>query len=184
MKKTIGLYGVVIFSLVAWASFAGAENLAGVDIHGYLSQGYMKSSNNNYLATTEDGTFEFNEMGLNFSIEFDKLRIGAQLLSRDLGEFGNNDIVLDWAMGDYQFNELFGVRAGKIKIPMGFYNQGRDVDMLRIPVLLPGSIYDEGTRDMLNTYEGIGVYGLFYSPMGELDYEAYYGTVNVDEDTI
>jgi methyl-accepting chemotaxis protein len=40
-------------------------------------------------------------MGLNVSIEYDKLRIGAQLISRDLGEYGNLDVVLDWAMTNH-----------------------------------------------------------------------------------
>ena len=84
----------------------------------------MESSGNNFLdSDSEDGTFEINEVGLTFNATVtDKLRIGAQILSRDLGEDGNNDIELDWAFGDYRVTDRFGVRAGKLKLPIGLYN--------------------------------------------------------------
>ncbi len=162
-----------------------AYDVEGVSIHGYISQGYLKSDDNNYLAYTEKGTFEFTEVGFNLSKDFDKLRVGLQVLSRDLGEFGNNEIELDWALGEYHYKDFLGFRIGKIKMPLGFYNQERDVDMLRVPVFLPSSVYDEGMRNLMNTYQGVGIYGV-YTPsfIGELDYEFFYGSTNVDIDSI
>ena len=144
MKSNQFFIGVLICSFTLFVSTAGAFSAADVDIHGFASQGYLKSDDNNYLANTEDGTAEFTEVGINFSKEFDQLRIGLQLLSRDLGDYGDNEIYLDWAMGDYRFNEMLGIRIGKVKTPVGLYNQERDLDMLRIPVLLPAAVYDEG----------------------------------------
>lgn len=185
MKFRIIYCGVIVLLLSFNVCVVSAFNAAGVDIHGFLSQGYLKSDDNNYLANTEDGSAEFTELGINFSKEFDKLRIGLQLLSRDLGDFGNNEVELDWAVGDYRFNEKVGLRVGKVKTPVGLYNQERDLDMLRIPVLLPASVYDEGARDINNTYQGIGFYGFFdLQVAGELEYELFYGGLNVDENSV
>jgi len=37
MKKTLGLLGILFLWVIAWTPYASAQNLAGVDIHGYLS---------------------------------------------------------------------------------------------------------------------------------------------------
>lgn len=182
--KTIH-YGLLLFLFLFNASIVSAFDVAGVEIHGFISQGYLKSDDNNYLANTEDGTCEFTEVGINFSKEFDKVRIGLQLLSRDLGDFGNNDIKLDWAIGDYRFNDLLGIRIGKVKMPMGLYNQERDLDMLRTSVFLPSAIYDEGTRDFNDTFQGAEIYGdLDARALGSFEYELFYGTTNVDEESV
>ena len=186
MKKMI-MIPVVTLTCLLMLSFglAGAFTVEGVDIHGFIGQGYLKSDDNNYLADTEDGTAEFTEMGINFSKEFDKLRIGFQLFSRDLGEYGNNEIELDWAVGDYRINEMIGIRAGKVKMPLGFYNQERDLDMLRTSVLLPASVYDEAQRGLVSTFQGAGVYGLLDGRVaGEFEYELFYGGTSVDNDSL
>jgi hypothetical protein len=52
MKKAFGLYGAIILSIILnAASSAVAESQSDVNIHGYISQGYMKSSDNNYRPT-------------------------------------------------------------------------------------------------------------------------------------
>ena len=115
-----------------------AFDLKALEVHGFVSQGYLRSTDNNYLAKTEDGTTEFNDVAINVSTTLtDKLRVGCQFLARDLGDAGNNKVVLDWGYGDYHFRDEIGIRIGKVKRPMGFYNEGRDVDILRTWVLLP-----------------------------------------------
>ena len=72
----------------------------------------------------------------------------------------------------------FGVRAGKIKLPIGFYNEGRDTDVLRPMVFLPQSLYDEMRRDILNAVVGAGIYG--YLPAGaagSIQYQIVYGAL-------
>ncbi|GBC63154.1 hypothetical protein DENIS_4147 [Desulfonema ishimotonii] len=106
MKKGV-LWTAVICAVILSGSNASAAELGGVDIHGFISQGYLKSDDNNFLGNSEDGSFQFNEMGINFSRELtDKLRIGVQFFSRDLSAVGNNDVVVDWAYGDYRWRRL------------------------------------------------------------------------------
>ncbi len=119
-------------------------------IHGFLSQGYINSVGNNFFADSKDGTFQINEVGLTIASQVkDQLRLGLQVFPRDLGRDGNNELRLDWGYADYHHADWLGVRLGKIKRPMGLYNEERDSDFLRPMAFLPQSIYDEVRRDML-----------------------------------
>ena len=54
-----------------------------VSVHGFVSQGFILSSRYNYLAKSKQGSAEFSEIGLNFTVPVtEKLRVGMQLFSR------------------------------------------------------------------------------------------------------
>lgn len=152
------------------------------EIHGFVSQGFLKSSQNNFLAQSERGSFEFNEVGLNFTEKItDRFRIGMQLFMRDLGPIGNYKPQFDWFYLDYQFFDWLGLRAGRTKIPFGLYNEINDVDAARVPILLPQSVYPTQNRDYLLAQTGFEVYGRTpYSSLGVLEYRAYGGTIYLD----
>ena len=156
-----------------------------VDIHGFITQGYLVSDENNFMADTEgNGTFQFNEAGINFASDVsERLRLGVQFIARDLGKMGNKEVSIDWAVADYSVTDWLNVRAGKAKMSHGLYNYERDVDMLRAFVFLPQSIYTEGWRDSVNAINGVGAYG--YVPMGivgNLTYHTDLGTTSVKND--
>jgi phosphate-selective porin len=147
-----------------------------VQVHGSFGAGYIKSSNNNYMnIESEDGTFQFNDLLLNSTIVLtDSLTAGAQLYSHDLGNFGNNDIKLDWAYLDYNFNEAFGVRLGRVKLGLGIYGNLWDIDAARTGCFLPMSTYMINFRDTLASTDGGQVYGtLPMGPGGSMDYQAH-----------
>lgn len=152
-----------------------------IRIHGFVSQGYLRSDKNDFsFAGTEDGTFQFNEMGISFATEpTDRLRLGMQFLSRDLGQLGNNEIEIAWAFADYHHRDWLGLRAGKIKRPYGLYNRSRDVDAARPFVLLPAMAYDEVPRETYAATTGVAVYGRLACG---LSYEFQYGTMQIEED--
>lgn len=156
-----------------------------IDIHGFISQGYMMSSDYNFQTLgSKNGSFEFSEMGLNFSTDLsDNLRAGLQIISRDFGTLGNNDVHIDWAYGDYSFSDNFGLRLGRIKTPMGFYNETRDIDMIRTSVLLPQSVYNETFRDFMTAINGAEIYGIFsLADAGSLQYRLQVGTTGFDSE--
>jgi hypothetical protein len=105
-----------------------------------------------------------------------------QLLSKDLGQYGNNEINLDWGYADFRFRDDTGLRLGRMKEPYGLYNQLRDIDMLRTPALLPQSVYDETWRDMFS-FNGISLYGNRELGIVNTDFEFYAGTIDVAEDS-
>ncbi len=184
MSKKLFLGFVV--SLLIFAEPVSAVEQAGVEIHGFISQGFLWSDKNNCLsAKTEDGSFEFNEIGINFIKELnDRLRVGVQFFSRDLGRTGNNKIEVDWAYGDYRWKDWLGFRVGLMKMPHGLYNENRDQDMLRTFVFLPQSIYPEIERDYYTRIWGGEIYGnIFLDRFGTLSYRGLIGTYTPDKNT-
>ncbi|SHI72767.1 hypothetical protein SAMN02745165_00686 [Malonomonas rubra DSM 5091] len=156
-----------------------------LSINGFLSQGYIHSSDNNIFGESKDGSFQLNEFALTLnSTPMEKLRLSLQLLSRDLGKEGDNDILIDWAMADYRLTDSFGVRLGKVKLPVGLYNQHRDSDFLRPMAFLPQSVYTENKRTMHVGAWGGSIYGnISLGHAGDLDYQAYYGKVDFRDDS-
>lgn len=156
------------------AAPAGVAMAQSVDIHGFASQGYLYSTDNNFLAHSEGGSAEFNEFALNFSSDLtESLRVGMQIYSRDLGPLDNNKIILDWAYGDYRVNDAFGVRFGRMKTPYGLYNEVLDLDAVRPTAFLPQSVYPLNYRDFLLAFNGAVAYGhLETGPVGSWDYQA------------
>ncbi len=156
------------------------DSLSRVEIHGFVSQGFLWSSANDYLfSTTSKGDFRFNEIGINFSASLTrKLHVGLQLFSRSLGYVGGNQIQLDWAYADYRYEDWLGLRMGKIKIPQGIYNEIRDIDQLRSCIILPQSVYPESGRTYASGLLGLGLYGEApIKEFGSLSYEVQGGTV-------
>jgi hypothetical protein len=154
----------------------GAESL---QIHGWASQGAMLSTDNNYLAHTSRGSFEFFEAGLNVTKELGSdVRAGIQVFAQDLGPIGNYNPIIDWAYIDYRPRPWFGVRAGHFKMPLYLYSDQLDADMTRTTVLMPQGVYDQHYRDVLAAVSGVGVYGhVELDAAGSLDYDVYGGTL-------
>lgn len=173
---------VMLLMILITLPLMAQESEKNVYIHGFVSRGYLKSSGNNFLAeNTKEGSFAYGEATINFTATpAEKLRIGAQLYGRDLGTNGNFYMVVDWAYGDYHWNDFLGFRLGRFKNAMGLYSKIRDVDMARVPVFLPQSTYSEGERDMNLAVDGVGIYGnINMGVMGDFEYEAVYGSYNI-----
>jgi hypothetical protein len=117
------------FSLSAWPALAaeiGEEgSLLSVDVHAFASQGFILTTDNNYLANdTTHGSFQLSEVGINFTKAVtDKLGVGVQLFAQDLGVAGNYNAKVDWFYIDYRQADWLGFRAGRVKIPFGLYNE-------------------------------------------------------------
>ena len=211
MKKTIIIAAIVGFVFAAHAHLYASESTVDIealkeqikkelraerpwqdeikswkiDIHGFASQGFLCSDKYNFLAPNSDGgSFSYNEIGINFAKDLtDKLRIGVQFLARDLGDIYNDEPEIDWAYGDYHWQDWLGVRAGILKVPLGLYNETRDVDMLRTSVLLPGGVYHEPYREFMMGLTGVALYGAIpLGPVGGMDYTIEAGTINLADD--
>src|SRR5882724_11010020 len=77
----------LLLTTPVWAQPAATDiDPFALQIHGFASQGFLVSSYNNYLAKSKRGSFEFTEVGINFTKPLtDNLRLGVQLFARDLG---------------------------------------------------------------------------------------------------
>jgi hypothetical protein len=186
-KILMGLASVLLPALLAAFSVGQVEayelnlgtNMPPVDFHGFFSQGFLSSSDYNYLGDTTRGSFLFTEAGLNASFNpFPRTRIAAQGFTYDVGDAGGYDFVLDYALAEYTFNDYFGIRAGRIRRPQGIYNDIQDVDVARTFVLLPQGMYDARWRDFYVSLDGGEFFGtLPLRQTGSLSYEIYGGLV-------
>lgn len=153
-----------------------------LEVHGFVSQGFLMTTDNNYLGHSERGSFELTEVGLNFTKGLtDDLRVGVQLFAHDLGRLGNYQPTFDWYYLDYRLEDWLGLRVGRTKLPFGLYNETNDIDAARVPVLLPQSVYPVGNRDFLLAQTGGELYG--FVPLGgagSLEYRGYGGTLFLD----
>jgi hypothetical protein len=156
-----------------------------LDVHGFVSQGAILSTGNNYLARSKRGSLEFAEVGINFTSQLtDRLRVGLQLFARDLGPIGNYGARADWFYLDYRWRDGLGIRAGRIKVPYGLYNETSDIDAARVQILLPQSVYPIVNRDYLLAQTGVELYGYVdLRAAGALDYRLYGGTIFIDPAT-
>lgn len=155
-----------------------------VQLHGFVSQGLILTTDNNYLAESERGSLEFAEVGLNVTASVSqRLRVGMQLFARDLGPVGDYRATVDWFYLDYRWKDWLGVRAGRVKLPFGLYNDVADIDAAHGVVLLPQSVYPAQNRNFLLAQTGLELYG--YRDLdraGALDYRLYAGTIFLEVD--
>jgi hypothetical protein len=149
-----------------------------VQIHGFVSQGFAYSNQNNYLTMkTSEGSFALTDGGINGSLQItDRLRVGAQVYARNIGNMGEGKAVLDWAFADYKFGDWFGVRAGKVKTAMGLHNDTQDMEFIHTFALLPQSVYSIDQREATIAHSGLDIYGSIpLKSLGTVAYTLYTG---------
>ena len=190
-RRELGIAGrvsIVMVVLAAAPSPAAADSpdtpgqSLDLQFHGFASQGFLVTTDNNYLADSERGSFEFAEAGINLTASLtDRLRTGMQLFARDLGPTGDYRATIDWFYLDYRWKDWLGIRAGRVKLPFGLYNDTADIDAANTVVLLPQSVYPTQNRDFLLAQTGVEIYGYpDLGPAGALDYRLYSGTIFLD----
>jgi hypothetical protein len=142
------------------------EVFQGFQMHGFLTQGYFLTSNNNNLfgESTRGGSLGFTEIGVNASwVPRPDVQLAIQGLSRRAGGAAEGEPELDFALLDYAVAETadrrLGVRGGRVRIPFGLYGDTRDVAFTRPSILLPQSIYFDRTRELAISGDGILFYG-------------------------
>ena len=165
--------------LLAGAPLAAVE-LDSVQIHGFISQGYLITTQTDWFGPTDQGTFEFTEAAINVSAKpRDDLRIGIQLVARDFADSGDNQIEIDWAFADWRATERSGLKVGRIKMPYGLYNESRDLDFDHATVFLPQVVYLPQLRDYTLAINGVMLYGgVDLGGSGQLDASVFGGGQN------
>jgi len=168
-------------ALVLWPGLChpalAFEVFEGFQVHGFLSQGYFLTTNNNLFGSSErGGSLDFTEIGINASwAPRPNLQLAVQFLSRRAGEAAEGEPEFDFGLLDYTAvateDRRIGVRFGRVRFPFGLYNDTRDVAFTRPSILLPQSIYNERTRELAISGDGIMLYGEERSTWGNLALE-------------
>jgi hypothetical protein len=161
-----------------------------LQVNGFLSQSVLSSTDNNYLGKTDDDlSFDFREAGLAAAIQpLPNLRLSTQLLSRRAGANADGSVEIDHAVISYNFIEnadwMLGVRAGRLKSVLGWYNETRDVPFTRPGVFLPFSVYAEIVRDSYFFQDGAMLRGEWRQNLDALTWHVGYHEPRVDRDEI
>ena len=190
MKKKLKVL-FVAFVLNVGILFSAKQSLAMFEtlkFHGFASQGFILTSDNNFFGPSEEGSFKYHEAGMGASIRpAPDLQFSAQVLSRRAGAGDRGGIRLDYALMDYRYvtqeSNLIGVRIGRVHNAFGFYNDTpRHVAFTRPSIFLPQSIYFDRTQNLARSSDGIHLYSEHRSEYGDLLVFLTAGYANVDND--
>jgi hypothetical protein len=170
---------LILFLVCGLAIPVFAQDLSNIQVHGFVTQGLLYSTNNNYLSmNSTNGSLQWTDGAVSFSDSLtDKLRVGIQLHMYQLGQFGGPELAVDWASGDYKVNNWFGIRAGKVKTAYGLFNDSQDVDAVFLWSLLPEPFYPPDNKDFYLSNLGGQVYGSVKlgEKGGKLSYKGFAG---------
>ncbi len=145
-----------------------------VQVHGFASQGFAYSGQNNLLTmNTSSGSGAFTDGGLNMSTTSPIISAsGPKSMTATLANWAAAIPILDWAYGDYRFADWFGVRIGKVKTTLGLYNDTQDDEFLHTWAILPQSVYPLDLRSATLAHTGADIYGRI--PLGSAgDFELH-----------
>ena len=154
-----------------------------VHVHGSLQQGFGVTDQNNVLTMdTTSGSGAMTDAAINATSSLTpKLRAGAQVYLRNIGQLGDGHVEVDWAFADYKFHQAFGVRGGKMKTVLGLYTDTQDMEFLYTWALLPQGTYPLDLRSVTIAHVGGDVYGeAKIGKAGSINYTGYYGILQDD----
>lgn len=180
----------VLAALAACLPPSSAQALEFADgrlrIHGFASQAAVNTTDNRYFGDSPSTSFDFTELGLNASFQADpRLLIAGQVLARRAGDMYDGSPSLDYALIDYaaiaDAERRLGIRAGRIKSPLGLYNETRDVPFTRPGIFLPQVVYYDKVRNLLLSYDGLMGYGDLFTDRGNLSLSLGVGQSVIDE---
>ena len=123
-----------------------------IDLHGYGYQDYAQASANTYLGADRKGTWDNNFVGLVMSATLtEKSKFWAQMEDTATG-----GVAVTWAFVDYELTDSARLHAGRVKFPLGFYNEIIDAKPLQ-PAALEPSLYQSATDLVHDSYQGVGI---------------------------
>jgi hypothetical protein len=174
---------------LAGSPVLGMENVSAerhFQIHGFLTQAYVKTTDNRFFGDSQDGSFDFRELGINASYRITpNLMASAQLLSRAAGDMYNGSPTVDYAQLDYTLHmsetDQYGVMVGRSKNPLGLYDDTRDVAATRPGIFMPQAIYWDRVRNMVLSTDGGLVYAEHTNDLHRFDLRLFAGKTPIDE---
>jgi hypothetical protein len=154
---------------------AVAGNFDAFSVHGFGTQTYFQTSANTYLGADHSGTWDNNFLGLVGAVDLnDKSKLWAQL------EASTADTThFTWFFVDYRLSDDSTVHAGRVKLPLGIYNDTIDTKFLQQSSLEP-ALYQAAADLVSDAYTGVGYdYNQRLGAAGNISWQ-FYGGNNYD----
>jgi hypothetical protein len=165
---------------VPCAASAQVASLENLQVHGYLTQGYAQAQKSGFAGIPTDPTADYRTAALQFRYAItDNDNAVVQLRHRRLGvgayASAEPEVELNWAFYQHKFGGV-AVKAGKMPVPKGIYNEVRSVGTLLPFYRAPIGAYMEG----FETIDGAAVANTFdLRKAGSLESQAYGGGFGV-----
>ena len=175
VKRHLGTTVMCFTGLLATAGYAtGADFGNGVELHGYGTQTYMQSATNIYLGADDLGTWNNNFLGLVGTVNLnEKSKLWAQLEASS--STTNSAATFTWMFVDYQVSNDLRAHVGRVKYPLGLYNEIINAKFLQLSSLEP-SIYQTAADFVHDAYNGIGLdYDQHFGSAGKVIWQIYGG---------
>lgn len=136
----------------------------GLQIHGFASLTGVWTSANRFYGDSPDWSWDDIEVGLNVSYRLSpRLLLSGQVITRKAGDMDDGTPSLDYGLIDLSLvktaDQDLGVRLGRIKNPLGLYNETRDVPFTRPSIFLPQVIYFDKGRNLILSTDGLMFHG-------------------------
>jgi len=140
-----------------------------MQLHGYGHIGALATDTNSYLKADNGVTWDYKDLALLFTAKLnERSNAWVQFFSQD----GKSRV--DWTFIDYQVANGPNFRLGQIKLPIGIYNEIRDVEFIR-PSSLQPFLYQESTEIVNEAYRGAGLAYDHGFGNGNLTWDIYAG---------
>jgi len=166
---------------LATLTFAGAAHGFdlgdSVELHGFASQDYLQASRNTYLGADDRGTWDNNFLAFvgAFTLN-DRSKLWAQMETSS-----TEGTRFTWFFVDYQLTDSIRLHAGRVKYPLGIYNEFIDAKFLQVSSLEP-ALYQGAADFVHDAYTGVGVdYDQPLGSAGRLAWQIFGGnTYDID----
>ena len=165
---------------------AAAQSLwTSLQVHGFADQAVLDTSDNRWFARDAGVSFDFTEIGLNASLRpLPWLLLAGQVLARRAGEMYDGTPAIDFALADVTLRsspqQRAGLRLGRIKNPLGLYNETRDVPFTHPGIFLPQVVYFDKVRNLALSTDGAMIYSETDTDLGTLSLNLGGGRAVID----
>jgi len=165
---------------------AAAGGTDSVQFHGFAAVSAVATDHNQFFGDSEEGSLDFHEIGANASWRLgSRFMLAGQVLSRRAGELYDGAPQLDYGLLNIALAESLERRAtlriGRIKNPLGLYNETRDVPFTRPGIFLPQTIYFDKIRNSLLSTDGAMLSLGWAGEYGDLELDVGVGRPVIDK---
>ena len=156
--------------------------LSKLSLHGYLSQAWAVSDEHPIFGIPTSGTADYRDVALQFRYDADRNdRAVVQLRHARFGESRRqrDDVELDWAFYQHDFSDRLSVKAGRVPLPLGIFNEAGGAGGGSPFFQPPNELYTR--RYSSKTVDGALASISFGDPAGwSVDVDGYAGRWQVD----
>lgn len=171
---------LIIFSFITLLSLNTAATEAfdqdNLKIHGFIAQGATNVNGSDFVNDDGKVSTKLTELGINASYQFsDNIRFAGQAVYLNGGNRYTEGVRIDYLLVDWSFytseSWQMNLYLGRVKNYHWLYSSTRDVPMTRPTIILPQSVYFDGTRDMSVGGDGALLTSKYFSDnWGDFDF--------------